>query len=159
MLPAPQLFDEMLCAPQLFDEMLKNGEGRPTNLGIEPDPGTVGRGPRGDAMARRRRSPPPPAGDPGDSHPADRRSRELDGPMRRADVEHQAKRGAGGGEEGSGPRKAGALRGGSHELSSRERGGVAVVADVVPASAPMASTGREGLEIRIRIGWIVAVGS
>lgn len=128
-------------------------------LGIEPDPGTVGRGPRGDAMARRRRSPPPPAGDPGDSHPADRRSRELDGPMRRADVEHQAKRGAGGGEEGSGPRKAGALRGGRHELSSRERGGVAVVADVVPASAPMASTGREGLEIRIRIGWIVAVGS
>ncbi|CAD6257762.1 unnamed protein product [Miscanthus lutarioriparius] len=162
MFSAPQLFDEMLSAPQLFDEMLKNGEGGPTNLGIEPDPGTEGRRPRGDAMARRprrRRSPPPPAGYPGDSHPADRRSRELDGPVRRADVEHQAKRGAGGGKEGSGPRKAGALRGGSYELSSRERGSVDVVVDVVPASAPMASTGTGSEGLEIRIDWIVAAGS
>jgi hypothetical protein len=67
--------------------------------------------------------------------------------VRRTDVEHQATRGGGGGggkEVSTGPRKAGALRGGSHELSSRERGGVAVVADVAPASAPMASTGSKG---------------
>ena len=56
-------------------------------------------------------------------------------------------------------RKAGALRGGSYELSSRERGSVAVVVDVVPASAPMASTGTGSEGLEIRIDWIVAAGS
>ena len=67
--------------------------------------------------------------------------------MGRADVEHQAKRGAplgAGGGDGTGPRNAGASRGGSYQLSATKgsaRRGVAGEADVLPASAPMASTG------------------
>lgn len=139
----------------------------PTNLGVEPDPGTEGRRPRGDAMARRgparRGAPPPPAGDPGNPRPGDIRNRELGGPVGRADVEHQAKRSAplgAGGEDGTGPRKAGASRGGSYQLSATKgsaRGGVADEANVLPASAPMASTDRRKLEIRT--DRIVAVGS
>jgi len=123
----------------------------PANLGVQPDPGTEGRRPRGDAMARRGRTrrgaPPPPSGDPGDPRPGDRRGRELGGPVGRADVEHQAKRGAplgAGGGDGTGPRNAGASRGGSYQLSATKgsaRRGVADEADVLPASAPMASTG------------------
>ena len=123
----------------------------PANLRVQPDPGTEGRRPRGDAMARRGRgrrgAPPPPSGDPGDPRPGDRRGRELYRPVGRADVEHQAKRGAplgAGGGDGTGPRKAGALRGGSYQLSATKgstRRGVADEADVLPASAPMASTG------------------
>nr|CAB3489388.1 unnamed protein product [Digitaria exilis] len=62
--------------------------------------------------------------------------------------------GAGGGEC-TGPRKAGALGGESYELSANEGargGGVAVEADVFPASPPMASTDRRKLEMRI--DWI-----
>jgi hypothetical protein len=51
------------------------------------------------------------------------------------------------------------LRGGSYELSSRKRGGVAVEEYVVPVSAPMASTGRGSEGLEIRIDWIVTVGS
>lgn len=134
-------------------------------LGVEPEPGTEGQRPRGDAMARRRRGPPPPpCGDPGDPRPGERRrrrARELGGPVGGADVEHQSKRGAparrrrrGGDWAKKGPSFA---RRESKGARGSGGGGVGVEADVLPASTPMASTDKRKLEIRI--DWIVAVGS
>jgi hypothetical protein len=117
-------------------------------------------------MARRRRGPPPPpSGDPGAPRPGEvrrRRARELGGPVGRADVEHQSKRGASGrrrrrGWDWANKGPSFARRDSKGALGGRGGGGSgAVEADVLPASPPMASTGSK---LEIRIDWIAAVGS
>nr|CAB3491155.1 unnamed protein product [Digitaria exilis] len=97
-------------------------------------------------MAHRRRgAPPQPCGDPRPGERRRRCGRELSGPTSSIKPSAAVPLDAGGGEC-TGPRKAGALGGESYELSANEGargGGVAVEADVFPASPPMASTDRQ----------------